>query len=113
MAESSSFSTRATLVVSFATDFILTAGGTISGGMLGAETVAMPPLPVWVLAAVLGIMAGARRIQALMSAPPGPQVPVTVTTTTTPTPGLPSAPTTVTKTERTPGEPIPRGTITP
>ena len=59
------WSARATLLVSFLTDFILTAGGTISGGMLGQQTVAMPPAPVWVLAAVLGIMAGARRIQAL------------------------------------------------
>jgi hypothetical protein len=109
----SSFSTWATFAVSFATDFILTAGGTISGGMLGQQTVSMPSTPVWVLAAVLGIMAGARRIQALMSVPPGPQVPVTVTTTTAPTPGLPLLPTTVTKTERTPGEPIERGSITP
>lgn len=94
----SAFSTRATLVVSFFTDFILTAGGTVSGGMLGQQSVSMPTMPVWVLAALLGVMAGARRIQALMSVPPGPTVPVTVTTTTTPTPGLPSAPTTVTRT---------------
>jgi len=109
----SNFSSRVTLIVSFATDFILTAGGTISGGMLGQESVAMPPLPVWVLAGILGLMAGARRLQALVSTPPGPQVPVTVTTTTTPTPGLPSAPTTITKTERAPDAPIERGSITP
>lgn len=103
MGDRTSFPVVATLIVSFATDFVLTAGGTITGGMLGAQTVAMPPAPVWVLAAILGLMAAARRVQALLTAPPTSPLPVTVTTTTTPTPGLPSTPTTITKTTGVPG----------
>jgi len=59
-----------TLTISFLTDFILTAGGTISGSMLGAKEVTMPALPIWILATILGVMAGARRVQALLAPPP-------------------------------------------
>ena len=56
-----------TLAVSFLTDFIIAAGGTLTGGMIGQDAIALPSRGVWLTAVIVGLMAGARRAQALLA----------------------------------------------
>lgn len=56
-----------TLLISFLTDFILAGGSALGAGAVGASTFALPSKGVWIMALVAGLMAGARRLQALVA----------------------------------------------
>ena len=64
-----------TIIVSFITDFMVTAGSTLAGGALGNGQI--PSKSVWALAAVTGMVAAARRVQALLATPPTVTPPTT------------------------------------
>lgn len=64
-----------TVAVSFLTDFIITGGGVISGGMIGQKEIAAPSEGVWILGVILGLMAASRRIQALFQLSPVQETP--------------------------------------
>ena len=63
-------SAAATLTVSFATDFLLGAGTALAAAMAQQGDIQLPAVPVWILALILGTLAGARRWQALLADPP-------------------------------------------
>lgn len=91
-----------TIIVSFVTDFLITGGSTIAGGMIGQKAMELPSTAVWVLAVVLGVVSAARRVQAIMAQPPttttkttetdpsGAKREVTTSATTPPTPKGPT-----------------------
>lgn len=63
-------STMLTLFVSFITDFIISAGGALIAGMTATKVVDLPSVAVVVVAGATGLIAGARRVQALLQLPP-------------------------------------------
>jgi hypothetical protein len=64
-------SVRTWLIVGCITDFIIGAGGAVSGAMMQAGTVVMPSGPVWALGGILGTIAVANHIKAAYNQPPG------------------------------------------
>ena len=56
-----------TLVISFITDFIISAGGAVSTAMVATGSTALPTKATAVFAVVTGLVAASRRIQALLS----------------------------------------------
>jgi len=60
------------LLISFASDFVITAGSIVTGAMMEGGTVALPNRAVIVLALVMGVVVAARRAQALLQMPPAP-----------------------------------------
>ena len=61
-----------TLVVSFFTDFMISGGSAYTAAMVGAGSTQVPTRAALILALVTGLIAGARRLQALMAPPPLP-----------------------------------------
>jgi hypothetical protein len=55
--------------VSFTTDFIIGAGGCLVAGAAAADSTGLPPVSVIFVAIVTGLMAGARRVQAMLEQP--------------------------------------------
>ena len=58
-----------TLIVSFVTDFIITAGTGVAGAMAATKVVEIPNRAVVALAVLMGIVSAARRVQALLAPP--------------------------------------------
>jgi hypothetical protein len=56
------------LVIKAVTDAVITAGTALTSAMVASEVVAIPSIPVWILAAVGAAMAAARTIQQTMQA---------------------------------------------
>ncbi len=56
-----------TLLISFVSDFIITAGTGIATAMGATGVVAMPGKAVIVFAVLMGLVAAARRVQALIA----------------------------------------------
>ena len=56
-----------TLTVSFLSDFIISAGGALMTVMVVNNTAQLPTKAAWIVAAVTGLVAGARRVQALIA----------------------------------------------
>lgn len=59
-----------TFVVSFLSDFLVTGGSTYTAAMIGAGSTQVPTRAALILALVAGLVAGGRRLQALISPPP-------------------------------------------
>jgi hypothetical protein len=59
------------LIVGFLNDFLIVAGGIISGAMLATKEVSMPTAPVLVLALIMGVVQAARRAQSKVDPPVG------------------------------------------
>ena len=59
------------LIVGFLNDFIIVAGGIISGAMLATKEVSMPTTPVLILALIMGVVQAARRAQSKVDPPVG------------------------------------------
>lgn len=59
------------LLVGFLNDFIIVAGGIISGAMLATKEVSMPTTPVLLLALIMGVVQAARRAQSKVDPPVG------------------------------------------
>jgi hypothetical protein len=64
-------SVRTWLIVGCITDFIIGAGGAVSGAMMQAGTVTLPSQGVWMLGGILGAVAVANHIKAAYNQPPG------------------------------------------
>ncbi len=65
--------TWVTLIVSFITDFVISAGGCLTTAMVATGSAAMPTTPVIIFSAVTGLVAASRRVQALLTpTPPKP-----------------------------------------
>ncbi len=66
-----------TLGVSFMSDFLITAGSTLGGAMVATSggPVSVPSKGVWILALITGLVAAARRVQALLQTPPSSPAP--------------------------------------
>lgn len=62
--------TWVTLIVSFITDFIISAGGALSTAMVATGSTSMPTKATTAFAIVTGLIAASRRIQALLQVPP-------------------------------------------
>ena len=58
------------LAVSFVSYFVITAGSTVGGAMVGSGETTMPATTVWVLACVMGLVSASRRVQAMLAIPP-------------------------------------------
>lgn len=58
-----------TLTISFLTDFIITAGTTVSTVMVASSSTALPSKATWIMATIGGLVAAARRVQALVAPP--------------------------------------------
>jgi hypothetical protein len=56
-----------TLLVSFVTDFLIVAGSTVGGAMGGQGSLTVPGKGVLLFAVVMGVVAAARRVQALLA----------------------------------------------
>lgn len=54
------------ILIQFFFDFVITAGGIVSGAMLEQGTAMLPTRAVWVLALVTGFIAASRRAQAAL-----------------------------------------------
>jgi hypothetical protein len=61
-----------TLTVSALTNFIISAGGCLTTAMVATGSATMPTAAVMIFATVTGLIAAARGLQAILSAPPGP-----------------------------------------
>ncbi len=59
-----------TLIVSFLTDFVISAGGCLTTAMVATGSATMPSTPVIIFSAVTGLVAASRRVQALLTPPP-------------------------------------------
>jgi hypothetical protein len=68
--------------ISFLTDFIISAGGCLTTAMVATGQTTMPAIPVIVFSVVTGLVAAARRVQAMLE-----QNPVTTTKTIDTDPG--------------------------
>ena len=58
------------LIVSFGSDFVISAGGCLTTAMVATGDTQMPSTPVLLFAIVTGLVAASRRIQALLSPSP-------------------------------------------
>ena len=56
-----------TLAISFLSDFVITAGGTLATAMVHAGNTETPSQAVLLLSLVLGLVAASRRVQALIA----------------------------------------------
>ncbi len=61
-----------TLFVSFLSDFLISGGAAYTAAMVGSGSTQVPPRAALILALVSGLVAGGRRLQALMATPPVP-----------------------------------------
>ncbi len=64
-----------TVIVSFLTDFVISAGGALTTAMVATGVADMPTIPVWIFAAITGLIAASRRVQALLAPSPAPPKP--------------------------------------
>ena len=64
-----------TLAISFLTDFVISAGGCMTTAMVATGSATMPNTPVIVFAAITGLVAASRRVQALLTPPPAEKKP--------------------------------------
>lgn len=51
------------------TDFVVTAGSSLTGYMVAKEAVVMPTPAMWLLAVILGSVGAARHVQAFLARP--------------------------------------------
>ena len=56
-----------TLAVSFISDFIISSGGALLAMMVVNNTQQLPTRAGWIVAGITGLLAGARRVQALIA----------------------------------------------
>lgn len=61
-----------TLCVSFLSDFLISGGSAYTAAMVGAGSTQVPTRAALMVALVAGLVAGGRRLQALMAPPPLP-----------------------------------------
>jgi hypothetical protein len=56
----------AKMIIGGITDFIITAGSSLTGYMVGNSAVVMPSTPMWILAIVLGLVGAAKHINGML-----------------------------------------------
>ena len=61
------YSAVVTLCVSFISDFVVSGGGALMAVMVVNDTAQLPTKAAWIVAGVTGLIAGARRVQALIA----------------------------------------------
>lgn len=60
----------ARLLLGASTDFIVTAGSSLTGYMVANGAVVMPSTPMVILAVVLGLVGSAKHVNAMLQEPP-------------------------------------------
>lgn len=59
----------AKLIVGALTDFVMTAGATLTGYMMGQGGVVMPTQAMWLLSGLIGVVAAAKHTRGMMQEP--------------------------------------------